>query len=139
MFRKLLPSAIAVALTMFVSGQSAHAQVTSDQASAGKLPVTPAVLTTNAAHSSVPITEVQWRRRYYRPYSNWSYGPYRSYSYYPNYSYGYGSYPYYSYGYYPYGYSYYRPYYSGYYYPRYFTGYRGFSYYGPSFYGSFYW
>ena len=139
MLRKVLPSALAVALTVILGGQSAQAQVSSDQASAGKLAVTPAVLTTNADRASVPITEVQWRRGYYRPYSNRSYRPYRSYSYYPNYSYGYGSYPYYSYGYYPYGYSYYRPYYSGYYYPRYYTGYRGFSYYGPSFYGSFYW
>jgi hypothetical protein len=137
MMRHILSAAAVAAFAMVVGSTNARGEITTDPSvTSGKLTVTPAVLT-SSDQSSAPITEVQWRRRYYRPYSSWSYRPYRSYSYYPYNSYGYT--PYYSYGYYPYGYSYYRPYYSGYYYPRYYTGYRGFSYYGPSFYGSFYW
>jgi hypothetical protein len=125
----------------FCVGPAAVRADSDSSAAAGKLKVTPAVLSQTGDQASVPVSQVQWRRSY-RPYYS-AYGgyryPYRSY-YYPRYSYSYGYSPYYGYSYYPrYGYSYYRPYYGGYYYPRYYTGYRGFSYYSPGFYGSYYW
>lgn len=151
MFRKYMPTAVAVALAIFMGSAVALADDASENAPAqGKLQIKPAVLTTTADQGS-PITEVQYRRGYTRrgyyntPYRSYrSYPSYRSsyrpsYSYYrPNYGYrGYSSYrPYYGYG----GYSSYRPYNRSYYSPRYSTGYRGgFGYYGSGIGASFYW
>jgi hypothetical protein len=140
MFRKYIPSAVAVALAVVMGSATARAEDTSQSSpSDSRLVIKPAVLT-STADQAAPISEVQYRRYYRRGYSS-PYG-YRSYGYYP-YRYSY-SYPYRSYSYYrPYygGYYSYRPYYGSYYYPRYYTGYRGtgFSYYGPRFGASFYW
>jgi hypothetical protein len=137
MFRNHILAAVVVPIV--ASSSVSRAELGFDSPSS-KLEVRPAVLSQAIDQSTTPVTQVQYRRGYYRPYRGYAYGyPYRS-----NYSrYGYGYYPrsygYYGYRYPSYGYSYYRPYYGGYY-PRYYTGYRGgFSYYGPRFYGSYYW
>lgn len=137
MFSKYIPTAIAVAIAIFMGSAAVRADDGTQSAPAdSKLTIKPAVLTTTADQGP-PISEVQYRRGYRRGWYNY---PYRSYRSYPSYGYSYR--PYYSYyrPYYGGYYSSYRPYYGSYSYPRYYTGYRGgFSYYGPRIGATFYW
>jgi hypothetical protein len=139
MFSKLITTAVAPALAMFLAVTVARADDTIQPApSDSKLTIKPAVLTTTADQAA-PISEVQWRRAYRRGWYGYSY-PYRSYRSYPYSRYSYRpSYSYYR-PYYGGYYSSYRPYYGSYYSPRYYTGYRGgISVYGPRIGATFYW